>query len=233
MKTVDLSVIVPSFSEEENLKHLLPRLKKSLNNINLSYEILIIDQRSSVDKTIIVCKKHKVVYVNRYPSNSYGDAVRTGIERSTGEKIIFMDADGSHDPEFISELYSHSHKSDIVIASRYIKNGGTENSYLLTLMSRVLNISYSLILGIPCKDISNSFKLYKSEHLKNIKLSCDNFDIVEEIIFKTYNSNSNIVIKEIPFFFKERKFGKTKRNLFIFILSYLFTIIKLKNSIKK
>ena len=233
MKRVDLSIIIPSFSEEKNLSDILPRLKKTLNNLRKSYEVLIVDQTKSVDNTKIICNKFNFTYLNRFPSNSYGDAVRTGIKNSTGEKIIFMDADGSHDPEFISNLYLNSDKSDIVIASRYIEEGGTANTFLLTLMSKLLNFSYSFVLGVPCKDVSNSFKLYKSEHLKKISLICNNFDIVEEIIFKIYNENSNIVIKEIPFFFKQRKFGETKRNLFLFILTYLFTMIKLKRSLKK
>ena len=96
------------------------------------------------------------------------------------------------------------------------------------MMSRILNIIYSLILNIPCKDISNSFKLYKKDQLTKLQLKCTNFDIIEEILFKLYNQNRNLKIKEIPFVFRKRNYGKTKRNLFLFILSFAKTIIKLR-----
>ena len=94
-------------------------------------------------------------------------------------------------------------------------------------MSKVLNISYSIVLGIKCKDISNSFKLYQTNDLKSITLKCNEFDIVEEIIFKI-NKARKIALKEIPFNFQKRNFGKSKRNLIVFIFKYLITLIKLR-----
>jgi dolichol-phosphate mannosyltransferase len=97
-------------------------------------------------------------------------------------------------------------------------------------MSRIVNFTYSVVLGLPCKDVSNSFKLYNSTHLKKLTLRCENFDIVEEILFKILKENAKLKVKEIPFTFKQRLYGKTKRNLLLFIFTYIFTIIKLKFS---
>ncbi len=55
--------------------------------------------------------------------NTFGDAVRTGIAEAMGERIIFMDADGSHAPEFILKLIDQSDANEIVIASRYVEGG--------------------------------------------------------------------------------------------------------------
>ena len=95
-------------------------------------------------------------------------------------------------------------------------------------MSRILNITYSFVLGLPCNDVSNSYKIYRKDQLKSIDLTCNNFDIVEEIIFKIYRNNKNIKIKEVPYSFQKRMFGKTKRNLFLFIVTYVYTIVKLR-----
>ena len=228
--SVDLSVVLPAFKEEDNLRLLLPRLHKTLTPLVGNYEIIVVDAVSPVDNTREVCTLNNVEYVSRENSNSFGDAVRSGIRKAKGKYVIFMDADGSHPPEFIARLYEYSERFDIVIASRYVDGGWTENSKLLTLMSRVLNITYSLVLNLDCKDVSNSYRLYRGDLLRSGHYSSHNFDIVEEILFKLNRSRGNLKIKEVPFLFKKRMFGKTKRNLVAFMATYLFTLLKLRFS---
>ena len=225
---IKVTVIIPSYLEEENLRIIIPRLKNEMQKLGNDYEILVIDAMHAMDYTEDVCKNNNVTYLNRTNGNNYGDAVRTGITNANGEYIIFMDADGSHSPEFINKLYSYKDDYDVVIASRYIAGGATDNNRILILMSWVVNIVYSIVLNLRCKDVSNSFKLYRGDLLRNLNLYCNNFDIVEEILFKLKKINNNLKIKEVPFSFKKRMFGETKRNLFLFMVSYIFTLIKLR-----
>ena len=225
---MDLSVILPSYLEEENLRLILPRIKSELEDICDDFEIIVVDTMTVMDGTQQVCEDLGITYLQRNGGNSYGDAIRSGIEKSSGDRVIFMDADGSHPPSFIRELYKCRNDAKIVIASRYIKGGYTENSKYLVLMSRMVNFGFSFVLGIKCRDISNSFKLYPGGLLRDLSLSCKNFDVVEEIIYKLIKKNPEINILEIPFSFKQRMFGETKRNLFLFILTYFFTLIKLR-----
>ncbi len=139
-----------------------------------------------------------------------------------------MDADGSHPPEFIQELYKHAWEHDLVIASRYVRGGSTENAAILELMSRVLNMTYAIVLGIPCRDMSNSYKVYDGDRLRALDLRCDNFDVVEEIMVGLAHDGGPLRIKEVPFTFKRRDEGESKRNLFAFILSYAFTLMRLR-----
>ena len=227
---IELSIVLPSFEEEENLRILLPKIREVITKIGCNFEILVVDTMLPMDKTKNVCKKNKAVYLNRKITNSFGNAVRMGINSASGKYIIFMDADGSHSPQTISRLYSERDSYDVVIASRYVKKGSTENNFFLVLMSRIVNFTYSAVLRLPCKDVSNSFKLYNSNHLKKLTLRCENFDIVEEMLFKLIKENEKLKVKEIPFTFKQRLYGKTKRNLFVFIATYIFTIIKLRLS---
>lgn len=230
MNKTDLSVIIPAYLEEENLRIILPRINAVLNDMKISYEILIVDTLQAMDNTKGVCEEFNARYINRQGGNNYGDAVRTGISNAQGELSIFMDADGSHTPEFIRDIYETRAGNDVVIASRYIQGGGTDNNKVLILMSLVVNVVYSLVLGLNCKDVSNSFKLYRTSEIKSLNLKCDNFDIVEEILFRLKRNNSKLRIKEIPYVFKKRMFGNTKRNLFLFMLSYIFTLLKLRFS---
>lgn len=226
----ELSVVIPAYLEAENLHIILPRLKKILNAIEPSHEILVIDTPNPLDETQSVCIQLGAKYVRRSPGSSFGDAVRSGIRVAQGKWILCMDADGSHAPEFIPQLYAQKDSADIVIASRYVKGGFTENSLPLIFMSRILNLTYAIVLNLKCKDVSNSFKLYRADLLKPLNLYCQNFDIIEEILYKIVRSNPNTRFIEVPFSFKKRLFGETKRNLFLFILTYVFTMVKLRFS---
>jgi dolichol-phosphate mannosyltransferase len=214
--------------EEENLRLILPRLKAELETIGDSFEVLVIDTMQGKDNTKVVCSQNNVSYIPRENGNNYGDAIRTGIKYALGKYTIIMDADGSHSPEFIHNLYRYKENHDIVIASRYISGGSTDNNRVLVLMSYMTNLIYSVVLNLNYKDISNSYKLYQTDLLKKLKLKCNNFDIVEEILYKIKNHNKNIRVIEIPYSFKERMFGHTKRNLLLFIFSYIIMIVKLR-----
>jgi dolichol-phosphate mannosyltransferase len=225
---IKLSIIIPSYLEEENLRILIPQIKNEMQKLGEHYEILIVDTMHPMDHTEEICRGNNIIYLNRKSGNRYGDAVRTGLENAKGEYVIFMDADGSHSPEFIGKLYQHKNDFDVVIASRYVGGGTTDNNRILILMSWAVNVIYSVVLDLKCKDVSNSFKLYRGDLLKNLNLYCNNFDIVEEILYKLRKIDNNLKIKEVPYSFKKRMFGNTKRNLFLFMMTYIITLLKLR-----
>lgn len=233
---MEISLIIPAYQEKENLERLLPELVAVLSNLAVQFEILVIDTLEKMDATDKVCQLNKVTYLNRENGNSYGDAIRTGIKNSSGNKVIVMDADGSHEPGYLSEMYRYSGHYDLVIGSRYIENGKTENNLVLILMSLLVNIMYRLLLNLKVKDVSNSFRIYDGEQLRKIDPICDNFDIVEEILIKLVLAFPALTIKEVPIEFKKRRYGKSKRNLVKFVLSYLVTmrrLISFKSSFRK
>lgn len=226
----EISIILPSFNEEENLRLLVPRIKEWCEGLHAGYEILVVDTQRPMDGTPELCAEEGVTYVPRAGGNRYGDAVRTGIATSRGKYVLFMDADGSHPPHFLQELYALREEADIVVASRYVEGGYTENHKILIFMSLIVNLGYRLVLRLKCKDVSNSFKLYPGDALRSLSLNSHNFDIVEEILFKLMRSHPKFRIKEVPFSFKKRMFGQTKRNLAGFIFSYIVTLFKLRFS---
>lgn len=224
----ELSIVIPAYEEAANLAEILPRLQDTLSRYAIDFEILVIDTMTAMDDTATVCATNTARYINRTGSNTYGSAVRTGFARAEGRYILFMDGDGSHPPDFIPEMLSYRKAFEVVVASRYVEGGHLENSWILRLMSQVLNWTYALVLGIPCKDISNSLKLYDRQILQGIVLISDNFDIIEELFYKIMRRNPRVRIKELPFTFKQRVHGHTKRNLAAFIITYLGTLVKLR-----
>ena len=231
---MELTIIIPSYTEGENLKIHLPYIVEICRRICKTFEIVIVDTMTPTDATLDICRLlPNIVYLAREKSNAYGDAIRTGIHYSKGKYIIIMDADGSHEPDFIPKLWSQRENADIVIASRYVKGGKTENALPLQMMSRILNFTYRLFLNIPCADISNSFKLYRGDQLRSLKLVCQHFDIIEEILIKFFVYYPSIRAIEIPCIFRQRNQGETKRNLMTFVFSYLKTIRQLRKFKKR
>src|SRR5205085_7298845 len=127
-----------------------------------------------------------------------------------GRWVLVMDGDGSHNPLTVPELWQHRQDNDLVIASRYVRGGQTENPAILIFMSQIVNVVFRLALRLKCLDVSNSFRLYRGDDVRSLRLECNHFDIVEEILVKLAGLRPGFRIKEVPFTFERRKAGKTK-----------------------
>jgi dolichol-phosphate mannosyltransferase len=232
-----LSIVIPAYDELLNLRELVPEIKQVTQQLqNFFTEILIVLPSIAKPEEIQEIKNFGATVVMRQPTDSFGDALRSGFAAlsDTSEFVLVMDADYSHNPLAITRLLAASSGAHVVVASRYTHGGTTANSLLLKIMSRLLNLAYSIVLGINCRDISTNYKLYRRSDIKNIVLICKDFDIVEEILFKVKSIHGwSFVVREVPDHFYERKFGVTKRQLRPFIISYFRTLVRLKISSKK
>lgn len=236
---MSISVVLPAYREAENLRVLLPQVTAALNKTEGDWEVLVVDTlHSTEDGTREVCQENGVTCLNRKGGNYYGDAIRTGIKEAQYDRIVIMDADGSHNPADILRMQQimGEENLDLVIGSRYMEGGKTHNGPILRLMSMMVNLSYRLLFRIKVKDVSDSFRMYDAQKLKRIPLQCNNFDIVEEILilFQVYYPHGKI--KEIPVYFNKRMAGESKRNLIKFVLSYLITmerLLKIKREARK
>lgn len=221
-----VSVVIPAYKEAENLDILIPRMQEALSKVE-DYEINIIDTIEPMDSLPEVCKKYGVNYINRTGGNLYGDAIRTGFACSKFERIMVLDADGSHSPSDFQQMLNCAEDYDLTIGSRYIKNGKTDNPAILIFMSQIVNLCFRFVLGVGVKDISDSFRLYRTDDVKCLDLECSNFDIVEEIIVKLVVNHKNYKIREVPITFNKRMYGESKRDLLKFVFSYVSTLYKL------
>jgi dolichol-phosphate mannosyltransferase len=219
---------MPAYREAEALRQLLPQLVPAIRKLSTSCEIIVADAMEPLDDTREICASHGVTHIFRDGGNSYGDAIRTGIRHSSGQRVLLMDADGSHNPRDIPRLWEPRESADIVIGSRYVRGGSTENPAVLIWMSRVLNYMYGFAFGLRVKDLSNSFRLYRGEQLRSLKLDSNDFDIVEEILIRLVFGPANATVIEVPVIFEQRKAGESKRDLFAFMLSYIRSISTLK-----
>ena len=123
-----------------------------------------------------------------------------------------MDADLSHQPKYIPDMIKTLDKYNLVIGSRYTKNGGTLNwSLRRRILSRWGNIYTKMILQIPICDLTAGFAGIDTDYLKKINL--DNiqgtgYAFQGEIKYKLYKTGAKV--KEIPIIFQERTMGQSK-----------------------
>ena len=226
--SLELSVVLPAYREGDSLRQLLPILKAQLDALTPNYEVVVVDTLKSVDDTPAVCLEYAVRHIHRTGGNSYGDAMRTGIAAAQGKYLVVMDADGSHNPSYLPSIWAERENYDVVIGSRYVTGGMTENPAILIAMSYIVNLTFRVAFHLNCRDVTNSFRLYRTAALKALKLECDNFDLVEEILIKIVNGKTKGTLKEVPVVFERRKAGESKRNLVAFAISYFQTLVRLR-----
>ena len=219
--------MLPAYEEAENLSLLLPQLHAVADSMAGNHEILVVDTETQRDATPEICRQHNVRYVARRGGNLYGHAIRTALAEARGKYVVFMDADGSHNPKTLPALWRFREEAELVIASRYVPGGETENPAALIFMSLTVNYIFRFFLGLKCFDVSNSFRLYRGDDLRALRLKCNHFDIVEEILVKLVFAHGQYRVKEVPFVFEKRKAGKTKRNLLLFAVGYVVTLLRL------
>lgn len=229
---MNLTVLIPTLDEADNLAELFPRLVAVLERITpSSWEIIIVDGGSR-DRTVVVAQEHGArVVVQRLPG--FGGAMHAGIDEAKGDYILTMDADLSHEPNFVYKLWANRHRADIIIASRYCRGGAAYMPWTRKLLSRSLNALFSWGLALGVRDLSSGFRLYRTELLKQLELRGRNFEILEEILVRAHMEGRRIL--ETPFTYFPRARGSSHARIATFGMDLLRTFVrmwKLRNSIE-
>jgi len=221
------SIVLLAYKEEENLKILLPEIINQVNILEEPFEILVIDTERPFDNTKDVCKKFGAKYINQ-TEPYFAGAFRTAIRHASMNNFLIMDCDGSHNPIYIPDIYNKFKSgADVVIGSRYINGGISTDSLLHQIMSRILNLIFGIALNIKTKDISTNYRMYHTDQLKAVSLTCQNYDVLQEVLFKLKIYKSSLIIKEVPIRFEKRMCGKSKRRLIHFVWSYIKTLVRI------
>ena len=217
-----LTVVMLAYHEAENLKWFLPELRKVVDTIGIErVEYLIVDSAKPTDDTAEVCQMYGARYVNQ-EEPGYGGAFRTAIRCASEEMFLLLDADASQDYTQIPQMYHQFIQgADIVIGSRYIPGGKTDDAKSSQIMSHVLNFVFRRAIGVEAHDLSGSFRIYRTADLRQLHLTRENFEILEEVILKLkLQKDGELQIKEVPISFKKRIIGESKRSLLKFIACF-------------
>ena len=224
-----ISVMLLAYKEEENLRVLFPKIKEALAKTGEEYELLLIDTKEPLDHTKELCEEVGAKYYNQ-EEPGFGGAYRKAIEVASMDKLLALDSDGSHGPEYIPAIYEMFCQGyTVVIGSRYVKGGHTDDAKSSQIMSAMLNTAYRVCLGLKAKDLSTNYRMYLTEQMKQLTLTCTNYDVLEEILLKLKMlvGKKEFSIGESPISFSKRLYGESKRRLIPFIVSYIKTLFRL------
>ncbi len=183
---MDMSVILPVMNEAENLRVLIPRLTALLDRERITHEIIVIDGPST-DGTREVARELGARVVEER-QRGYAGAMKTGIAEARGDYVLTLDADQSHDPDFVVKMWRARTRADIVVASRYVLGGVAYSDFIRRSTSWFLNQALRRMLSIPVLDMSSGYRLYRREVFAELELTSSNFEVQEEMLVKSYAS---------------------------------------------
>ncbi|WP_348767519.1 glycosyltransferase family 2 protein [uncultured Salinisphaera sp.] len=151
MSRCELSIVLPSKNESVALRVLLPRLYQTYP----SAEIIVVDD-GSTDDTRAVCEASKVRVLTHPYSKGNGAAIKTGARHASGEIIVFMDADGQHDPADIHKLLHKIDEGyDLVVGAR---KRSSQASAARWMANSFYNRFASRFVGQPVADLTSGFR---------------------------------------------------------------------------
>lgn len=219
------SVVLAAHNEEENIGILVFELLNKLGKY--VFEVIVVND-ASTDNTakvveLLMKKNRQVKLINRVPPCGVGRALKDGFRAvsSKAEWVLMMDSDFIYNVPEVSRLIEKAGQGFAgVIGSRYMSNGRLVNYPLLKMVSnRLYHLLLRLLLGIRQHDLTNNFKLYRTEIVKGIRWESNDFAINAETglfpILKGYK------IAEVPVSWIERSYGKSSFKVFTLAFSYL------------
>ncbi|MCL4334803.1 MAG: glycosyltransferase family 2 protein [Candidatus Thermoplasmatota archaeon] len=206
----ELSVEIPTYNEAENL----PLIVEKLEELPVDMEIIVIDDNSP-DGTASIAEelalKYKNIKVLKRPGKmGLASAIYDGMVISDGNYIAVMDADLQHPPQTLPLLLQRAKEgNDIVIASRYIENGGVEKfSFYRRIVSKSATFIAHLMLRETrsVSDPLSGFFIFRKDIVKRKIENYTGYKILLEILA----TSSGHKIAEVPYVFRPRLKGKSK-----------------------
>ena len=210
MKTyvTKVSIIIPTLNEEKNIRIVLRKIKEFFRQRSYyAYEIIVVDGYSK-DKTVEVAKRNGCKIL--YDKLGKGSALIKGMRAAKGEIIVTMDADVSQRPVELGLLIEGIRAGyDIVMGSRFIQGGGTEDmSWCRKMGNKFFVTLVNILWGMHYTDLCYGYRAFRNGVWKKLNLKSTGFGIETEISIKAAKRKLNVL--EVPSFEKKRLHGEGK-----------------------
>jgi dolichol-phosphate mannosyltransferase len=210
----DLTVIIPTFKEEANIRNIVTEVDAVFKRNGLNGEILVVDDKSP-DNTIAIVNELKQTLPNvnllvRTADHGLSQSVADGFLHASSDIFVVIDADFSHPPALIVKMYEEIRAgSDVVIGSRYMEGGGIKK---WPLKRRVISLGATFLGRILFPDITDpvsGFFAIRKDVVAQARLKPRGYKILLEVLGK----GTWVKDKEIPFEFSDREIGASKLKL--------------------
>ncbi|HXV28638.1 MAG TPA: polyprenol monophosphomannose synthase [bacterium] len=208
-------IVVPTYNEKDNIS----RLIEELLALDSPLHVLVVDDNSPDGTGEIVevlgQKSPRVHLLKRPQKNGIGPAYIAGftwaLERGY-DVMMEMDADFSHQPQYVPEFLDKILSNDVVIGSRWVKGGGIADwSFGRVALSYLANLYSRFILWIPVLDLTGGFTCWRRSVLEAIgldKVHSDGYCFQIEMKYRAFKKKFKMA--EIPIQFPDRVAGKSK-----------------------
>ena len=189
-----LSLVLPAYNEEANIKIVVEEALEELPKDFSRYEVIVVDDGSK-DKTPQIVDElaaqhpDHVRVIHHRPNRGYGAALATGFRAAQGDYLMFMDSDRQFKPADIALLVPYVGKADIIAGYRKKRN----DPFYRFLIGYTFNTVVTILFGIHLRDIDCGFKIFKADVLKNIDLTSPGALINTEIHAKAQRQGRSII----------------------------------------
>ncbi len=211
-----VTVVIPTYNERENIE----RTVREVLALGERFHVLVVDDNSPDGTGVLVNTMSKafpcrVELLHRAYKDGIGRAYVAGFQHAlaSGAPLIAqMDADHSHQPSDLARLVDVAGAYDLVLASRYVDGGRTVGwPWHRKLISRVGGLYAGLILGVPVRDLTGGFKVWRRATLEEIDLPTIHSDGYCFQIETTYRAiQKSASYTQVPITFTDRVAGKSK-----------------------
>lgn len=167
-----LSIIIPAYNEEKNIRKTIVDLISQLNNIDRQYEVIVVSDGSR-DKTFERVKSLKIKNVKAfeyYPNRGKGYSLTYGVNKSRGQVVTFFDAGGDFDAQHIDKFIKlmEVFDADIVIGSKRHPASQVNYPLIRRLYSRIYQLIIRLLFNLNIRDTQTGLKVFKKEVLNKV-----------------------------------------------------------------
>jgi len=229
-----VTLVLPTYNEEESLKAFIPQLEKVLSKFD--YEIIVVDDDSSDSTANVVNnyseKNYRIRFIQRTINPSLPMSIYEGVKNANKEFVMWLDADGSMDANSVLKLIENCSKdiNKVYVGSRFVEGGGykgresigsfklkkflnsifnSEDAILAIFLSLIFNRLLSIVLNINVKDLTSGFIIGNKSLFEK--------EMFTKYIYGEYFINvltvlhlKQIVIQEVGYFCKPRLYGESK-----------------------